>query len=135
MAKIFPFKATSASNDLLWSGPDSFIIVYKRYLSLKKIQLEKFRIIFSLTDNNTPSFSLNFRLSIGKDIKLSVKKEMTIGDIKNILYKKSELQNLEIQIFLFAGGLLKDEKIIKDIKFNNNDVILVVVQPKKQGTI
>ena len=111
-------------------------IVYKRYMSLKKIQLEKFRIIFSLTDNNnTPSFSLNFRLSIGKDIKLSVRKEMTIGDIKNILYKKSELQNLEIQIFLFAGGLLKDEKIIKDIKFNNNDVILVVVQPKKQRTI
>ena len=105
-------------------------------MSLKKIQLEKFRIIFSLTDNNnTPSFSLNFRLSIGKDIKLSVRKEMTIGNIKNILYKKSELQNLEIQIFLFAGGLLKDEKIIKDIKFNNNDVILVVVQPKKQGTI
>ena len=119
----------------LFSLNDSFIIVYKRYLSLKKIQLEKFRIICSLTDNNTPSFSLNFRLSIGKDIKLSVKKEMTIGDIKNILYKKSELQNLEIQIFLFAGGLLKDEKIIKDIKFNNNDVILVVVQPKKQGTI
>ena len=57
---------------------------------------------------------------------------MTIGDIKNILYKKSELQNLEIQIFLFAGGLLKDEKIIKEIKFNNNDVILVVVQPKKK---
>ena len=120
----------------LFSLNDSFIIVYKRYLSLTKIRSEKFRNIFSLSDNNnTPSFSLNFRLSTGKDIKLSVRKEMTISDIKNTLYKNSVLQNLEIQIFLFAGDQLKNEKMIRDINLNNNDVILVVVQPKKQGTI
>ena len=60
---------------------------------------------------------------------------MTISDIKNTLYKNSVLQNLEIQIFLFAGDQLKNEKMIRDINLNNNDVILVVVQPKKQGTI
>ena len=119
----------------LLSLNDSFIIVYKRYLSLKKINSEKFKTLFSLTDNNSPSFSLNFRLSTGKEFKLAVRKEMTIDDVKKTLYKSTELQNLEIQVFLYAGDQLKTEKIIKDIKINNNDVILVVVQQKQQGTI
>ena len=119
----------------LLSLNDSFIIVYKRYLSLKKVQSDKFKSLFSIPNNNSPPFDLNFRLSTGKDIKLSVKKEMTMGDVKNELYKNNELQNLEISIFLFGGDQLKNEKIVGDIKIDNNGVILVVVEQKQQGII
>ena len=58
-----------------------------------------------------------------------------MGDVKNELYKNNELQNLEISIFLFGGDQIKNEKIVGDIKIDNNGVILVVVEQKQQGII
>ena len=60
---------------------------------------------------------------------------MTIGDVKNELYKRIELQNLRIKTFVFGAEQIKDHKRIIElnININNNDFILVVVEQKKIG--
>ena len=114
---------------------DSFIIVYKRYLSLKIVQSDKFLSLFCIANNNNPSFIVKFRLSVGNDINLSVRKDMTMEDVKNELYKKVELQNLKIKVFLYKGDLLPDKTKINDIEIKNTDIILVIVEQKKQDMV
>ena len=114
---------------------DSFIIVYKRYLSLKIVQSDKFLSLFCKVNNNIPSFLVKFRLSIGNDISLSIRKDMTIEHIKNELYKKVELQNLKIKVLLYGGEMLLDNSKISENIINNNGIIVVIVEQKKQGTV
>ena len=111
---------------------DSFIIVYKRYLCLKIVNSDKFILLFSLSDNN-PTFLVRFKLTIGAEIPLQAKNNMTIGDAKNELYKRIELQNLMIKTFLFRGEQIKDQKRIIELKMDNNEAIVVVVEQKKKG--
>ena len=111
---------------------DSFIIVYKRYLCLKILSSDKYISLFSLSNNN-PFIIIKFRLSIGTEIKLPVRNEATIGDIKDELYKKIELQNLMIETFLFQANQLDDKTKISQLKLTNEDVIVVIVEQKKRG--
>ena len=113
---------------------DSFIIVYKRYLCLKILNSDKFISLFCLSNNN-PTFLVCFKLTTGAQIKLPVKNDMTIGDVKNELYKRIELQNLRIKTLVFGAEQIKDHKRIIElnININNNDFILVVVEQKKIG--
>ena len=111
---------------------DSFIIVYKRYLCLKILQSDKYISLFPLYNNN-PSFIVKFRLSTGTEIKLPVRNETTIGDIKNELYKRIELQNLNIQVILFGGNQLNDTTKISQLKLSNIDIIVVMVEQKKSS--
>ena len=111
---------------------DSFIIVYKRYLCLKILQSDKFISLFGLSSNNPP-FIIRVRLTDGTEIKTPVRKDMTIGDIKNELYKKIELQNLMIKAFLYGGELIKEESKIEEVNLKNNDIVLVIVEQKKSG--
>lgn len=76
---------------------DSFIIVYYRYLSLKKVQSEKYNYL-NENSNQIKKKNIIIRLSVGcVDINLFVLDNMTINDIKIELYKKQELQNLQIK--------------------------------------
>ena len=109
---------------------DSFIIVYKRYLSMKILLSNKFLYLYSFA-NNTQMYFVNFRLSIGKDIILQVNEVMTFGYIKTELYKRIELQNLKINTFLFGGDRLKEQTKLCEAKIKNNDVVVVVVEQKK----
>ena len=109
-------------------------IIYldKRYLCLKILQSDKYISLFPLSNNN-PSFIVKFRLSTGTEIKLPVRNETTIGDIKNELYKRIELQNLNIQVILFGGNQLNDTTKISQLKLSNIDIIVVMVEQKKSS--
>ena len=62
-----------------------------------------------------------------------MRNEATIGDIKDELYKKIELQNLMIETFLFQANQLDDKTKISQLKLTNEDVIVVIVEQKKRG--
>ena len=104
---------------------DSFVIVYKRYLSLKIINSNKFG---NLTKNPNKIFNAKFRLSAGNiDIILPINENMSISDIKNELYKKPELQNYEIKLLLFRGNQLMENDSLEKLKIKENETILVMV--------
>jgi TPR repeat protein len=103
---------------------DSFLIVYKRYLSIKKLNSEKFK----LDMNNEPKYNIFLCLSTGVNINLLIHNKMTINDIKIELYKRQELQNLTIKCFLYGGSNLKDNEIIEKYKIKENDKIIVFVE-------
>ena len=103
---------------------DSFIIVYKRYLSLK---ITKSMVMKSSANNNIPSFNINLKLSIGACIKLKVNNNMTIGDIKNELYKRRELQNLKINVIIIRANAVNDDVVLRDLHLANDENIVVVV--------
>lgn len=103
---------------------DSFIIVYKRYLSLK---ITKSMVMKSSANNNIPSFNVNLKLSTGSCIRLNVNNNMTIGDIKNELYKKRELQNLKINVILIRANSVNDDVVLRDLHLANDENIVVVV--------
>lgn len=111
---------------------DCFVIVYKRYLSVKTVNSQKFKC-YNPNENNKKKYNVIFRLSLGeKNINLLINDNMTINNIKNELYKKPELQNLRIKCFLYnASNLEKKEKIGK-YKVKENDVILVMVDNKDE---
>jgi len=100
---------------------DHFILVYKRYLSLKKVDS---MINYS---PNLPKYNVIFSLSIGKQIKLPVNNKMSFNKIKVELYKRQEFQNLEIKCFLFQGNRLEEDKTIEKYKIKENDKIVVMV--------
>ena len=128
MAYSFYLKGIKPLHNLF----DNFVIVYKRYLSIKKVNSEKFKF-YNSNENNIRKYNVIFRLSLGeKNINLLINDNMTINDIKNELYKKLELQNLRIKFFLYnALNLEKKEKIGK-YKVKENDVILVMVDDKEE---
>jgi len=110
---------------------DSFIIVYKRYLSLKKVDLEKFD---HLNPNKMSKIKYNviFRLSTGKSINLLINEKMKINQIKNELYKKQDLQRLRIKCFLFGGETLKNSETIGKYEIKKDQVVLVMVDDKSE---
>ena len=104
---------------------DSFIIVFKRFQSLKKIKSNKF---VNHTNKSNKTFNINFRLSAGDvDIKFPINEKMTISDIQNELYKRSELQNYVIKILLFQGNQMMENDTIEKFKIKENDTIVVLV--------
>ena len=109
----------------------SFIIVYKRYLSLKKVDLEKFD---HLNPNKISKIKYNviFRLSTGKNINLLINEKMKISQIKNELYKKQELQRLRIKCFLFGGDNLVNNETIGKYEIKKDQVVLVMVEDKSE---
>ena len=105
---------------------DSFVIVYKRYLSLKIINSNKFG---NLTKNPNKTFNVKFRLSAGNiDINIPINENMTVGDIKNELYKKPQLQNYEIKILLFKGNQLMENDSLEKFKIKENETVLVMIE-------
>ena len=127
MAYSYYLKGTKPLYNLF----DSFIIVYKRYLSIKKINSKKFD---SLINNkiNKEKFNVIFRLSIGRDINLLINEDMTFSEIKNELYKKQELRRLNIRTFLFEGNQLKDNEKVQKYKIKKNKIIVVMVVNKTE---
>ena len=105
---------------------DSFIIVYYRYLSLKKINSDKYKNL----DNNLNKLNkknIVIWLSAGNiDVNLTINDNMTINDMKTELYKKQELQNLQIRYFLYNAKVLDEKESIGKMKFKNNEIIIVV---------
>ena len=108
---------------------DNFIIVYKRYLSLKKVNSKDF-IEFNSNINNKNNFSILISLTIGTNITLLVNDNMTIGEIKTELYKKKELQNLVIKCFLYQATKLKENKTLEQYKIEKDDRIVIYVEQK-----
>ena len=109
-----------------------FIIVYRRYSSLKKVNSSKFKIYNpNLNNKDSKKFNVIFRLSFGElNINLSINDNMTINDIKNELYKKPELQNLKIKCLLHQATNLENEEKIGKYKVKENDFIVVIVDDK-----
>ena len=110
---------------------DSFVLVHKRYLALKKVDSKKFD---HLNPNkiNITKYNVIFRLSIGKDINLLVHDNMKMNQIKNELYKKQDLQRFKIKYFLFQGQNLDNNEIIGKYKIKKDQPILVVVDDKSE---
>ena len=52
---------------------------------------------------------------------------MSLGDIKNELYKKPQLQNYEIKLLLFKGNQLMENDTLEKFKVKDNDTISVLV--------
>ena len=104
---------------------DSFVIVYKRYLSLKIINSNKFKTFRSPCHH---SFNVIFRLSIGGEIKLPIHDNMYICDAKNELYKRPELQNFVIKFLLFQGNHMQENDKFNKFKVKENDIIIVFVE-------
>ena len=105
---------------------DSFVIVYKRFLSLKIINSNKFNNNLSSIPNKI--YNIKFRLSSGNiDIFLPINIHMPISDIKNELYKRPELQNYEIKVLLFKGNQLMDSDKLEKYKINDNETVTVIV--------
>lgn len=120
----------------LYNIYDSFVIVYKKYLSLKKINLKKFDIFRLKNEENIFKFNAIFNLSIGgAPLNLKIHKYMLISEIKDLLYKKKELQNFEIKCLLFNAENLKDNDTVETYKIKENSVILVSVVIKKSKRI
>ena len=109
-----------------------FIIVYRRYSSLKKVNSSKFQIYnHNLSNKDSKKFNVIFRLSFGElNINLSINDNMTINDIKNELYKKPELQNLKIKCLLYQATNLENKEKIGKYKVKENDFIVVIVDDK-----
>ena len=127
MAHFYYMEGSKPLHNLL----DYFIIVYKRYLSIKKINSKKFNDLNN-NKNSKEKFNVIFRLSTGKDINLLINEDMTISEIKNELYKKQDLRRLNIRAFLFNGNQLKDnEKVIK-FKIKSNQIVVVMVMNKEE---
>ena len=127
MAYSYYMKGTKQINDLF----DSFIIVYKRYLSFQKINSKKF---YDLNNKKTikEKFNVIFRLSIGEDINLLINEDMTISEIKYELYKKQELKSLNIRTFLFNAVELKDNEKVEKYKIKTNQIVLAIVDNKAE---
>ena len=53
---------------------------------------------------------------------------MTVGDIKNELYKKPQLQNYEIKILLFKGNQLMENDSLEKFKIKENETVLVMIE-------
>ena len=105
---------------------DSFVIVYKRYLSLKIVNSNKFG---NLAKKSIPTLNIKFRLSAGNiDIMLPINPHMSLGDIKNELYKKPQLQNYEIKLLLFKGNQLMKNDTLEKFKVKDNETVLVMVE-------
>ena len=105
---------------------DSFVIVYKRYLSLKIINSNKFG---NLAKKSIPTLNIKFRLSAGNiDIMLPINPHMSLGDIKNELYKKPQLQNYEIKLLLFKGNQLMENNTLEKFKVKDNETVLIMVE-------
>ena len=109
---------------------DSFVIVYKRFLSIEIINSNKFDFLKS-DDKNKNKYNAIFRLSIGKDINLLIHDDMTIREIKKELYRKNELQGLKINVFIVGGETLKENELVKTYKIKDK-VILVMVTDKSE---
>jgi hypothetical protein len=106
---------------------DSFIIVYKRFLSLKIINSNKFGNL-QYKSNKGKVYNVNFRLSAGNvDIKLPINEVMPISDIKSELYKTKELQNYLIKVLIFKGNQLMENDTLQKYKIKDNDTISVLV--------
>ena len=104
---------------------DSFVIVYKRFLSLKIINSNKFG---NLQYKSNKVYHLNFRLSAGNiDINLPINESMPISDIISELYKRKELQNYIIKVLLFKGNQLMENDTLQKFKIKDNDTISVIV--------
>ena len=58
---------------------------------------------------------------------------MLISEIKDLLYKRKELNNLEIKVILFNATSLKDNDTVGSCKIKDNSVILVKVEIKKNN--
>ena len=109
---------------------DSFVIVYKRFLSIEIINSNKFDFLKS-DDKSKNKYNAIFRLSIGKDINLLIHDNMTIREIKKELYRKNELQGLKINVFIVGGETLKENELVKAYKIKDK-VILVMVTDKSE---
>ena len=110
----------------LHSLKDSFIIVYKRYLSLKIINSNRLGNPYRVGNK---TYNLNFILSAGNiKIKLQINENMSSYDIKNELYKRRELQNLTISILLYKGNALLDNDKLEKYNVKNDDTITVMVE-------
>jgi len=104
---------------------DNFVIVYKRFLSLKKVNSNKFG---NLQYKSNKTYCVTFRLSAGNiDIKLPINELMPISDIKSELYKRKELQNYLIKVLLFKGNQLLENDTLQKYKIKDNDIISVLV--------
>ena len=104
---------------------DNFVIVYKRFLSLKIINSNKFG---NLQYKSNKVNYVNFRLSAGNvDINLPINENMPISDIKSELYKRKELQNYIIKVLLFKGSQLMENDTLQKFKIKDNDTISVLV--------
>ena len=113
---------------------DNFIIVYKRYLSLKKINLNKFNIFHKKVEVNIIKFNAKFHLSKGGNpINLQINNNMLISEIKDELYKKKELHNLYIKCLLFNGINLANNDTVGFHKIKENSAIIVVVENKNNN--
>ena len=117
----------------LYNIYDSFIIVYKRYLSLKKVNLKKFDIFHKNKEKNVPKFNAIFNLSFGPTINLQINNYMTISEVKDLLYKRRELHNLEIKFFLFNAKALKDTDTVESCRIKENSVVVVNVEIKRNN--
>lgn len=104
---------------------DNFIIVHKRYLSLKIINSNKFGNIPVISNNIN---KIKFVLSAGNiSINLPINTHMTINDIKNELYKRPELQNYEIKVLLAKGSQMLDNDTVEKYDIKDNEPVLVIV--------
>ena len=113
---------------------DSFIIVYYRYLSLQKIKSDKYSYLIS-NSNNLNKKNVIVCLSAGNiDIKLSLYDNMTVNDMKIELYKKKELQNLQIRYFLYNANILGENEIIGNFNFKKNEKIIAVCDIERAMT-
>ena len=130
MAFSFYQKGSNSLHNLF----DRFMIVYYRYLSLKKIKSDKYNYLSS-NSNCLNTKNVLVCLSVGNlDIKLSLNDKMTVNDMKIELYKKNELQNIEIKYFLHNAKILNDNEIIRNINFKNNEKIIAVCDIKRGMT-
>ena len=104
---------------------DNFVIVYKRFLSLKIINSNKFG---NLQYKSNKVNYVNFRLNAGNvDINLPINENMPISDIKSELYKRKELQNYIIKVLLFKGNQLMENDTLQKFKIKDNETISVLV--------
>ena len=105
---------------------DSFVIVYKRYLSLKIINSNKFG---NLSKTSNKKYDVKFRLSAGNiDILLPINEHMSVSDIKNELYKRPELQNYHITLLIFKGNQLMESDTLEKFKIKDNEIVTVIVE-------
>ena len=105
--------------------------VFLHYLSKSEEKRKKIQKIFGNEqndDNKEKEIEITFTSNdqLIKDLKISCKKNDNFSDIKNSLFKQyPDLVNKQIQ-FLVNGGVVIDNKTIKENKIKNNNHIVIV---------